>query len=232
MTQRLRVAQRLRLAREHLAWMSIHAPRVPLLAGAIAKAAEDLNHIEAVLRIGKRTRPNGAVADRILKPMEQRLQELLASVETQLRTREPAPCRAHENELVVASDSPLVESFHERIALINSNVVRLRTIATHPSARDAIGRAAAALLDSRRWLDGDLNREVFERVESALEWAAWRVRAVQETVDRFGTAAIVEIVERPRRGRTYTPPMRRGAKSGLQEAEPSTSPANGTMPSS
>lgn len=198
MTRSFRVAQRLRLAQEYLGWISIHVPRVPTLAGAIATAAEDLKYIESVLRTSKHKRPDGAVADIILRPMEQRLLELVANVETQLGAREPAPCRAPDNGVVVASDSPLGEGVHGRIALIDSDVVRLRAIATHPSARDALGRAAAALLDAKRWLDGDLNLEVVESVESALELAAWRVRAVQEALDRFGPAAIVETVARPR----------------------------------
>ena len=178
--------------------MSIHAPRVPVLAGAIASAAEEFQHIEAVLRTSRQKRPDGAVADTILRPMEQRLLELVANVETQIRTRGPDPCRAPENGVVVASDSPPGEGFHERIALIDSDVLRLRAIATHPSACDALGRAAAALLDANCWLDDDRNLGVLESVESALDLAAWRVRAVQKAVDRFGPAAIVEIVERPR----------------------------------
>ena len=196
MTRSVRLAQRLRIAREHLGWMSIHARRVPLLAGAIKKTADDLNQIETVLRSSKGKRPK--VAETILRPVEQRCLELLADVETQLRTMKPAASSVPENGAVVADDSPRVEGVRERIAAINRNIVRLRAIATHPSARDAIGRAAAALLDASRWLDGDQNGEVFERVESALELADWRVRVVQETVDRFGPAAIVEIVERPR----------------------------------
>jgi hypothetical protein len=198
MTRRFHIAQRLRLAHEYMGWMSIHAPRVPVLAGAIATAAEDLKHIEAMLRTSKHKTPHGVVADTILRPMEQRLLELVGNVETQLGTKRPAPCRAPENGVVVASDSPRGESFHERIALIDSDVVRLRASATHPSARDVLGLAAAALLDATRCLDGDLNLEVLESVDSALELAAWRVRAVQEAVDRFGPAAIVETVARPR----------------------------------
>lgn len=145
----------------------------------------------------KHKRADKAVADTTLGALEQRLLDLAADVETQLWRRAPAPC-APENRCVVASNSPLGEGLHERIALIDSDVVRLRATATHPSARDTLSRAAAALLDARSWLDGDLDREVLANVESALELAAWRVRAVQEAMDRFGPAAIVEIVEWPR----------------------------------
>ena len=198
MKRNFRVAQRLRVAHEFLAWMSIHAARVPILAGAIMKAAEEFDHVEAVLRSSKHKRPDGAVADTILRPMEQRLLELAAKVETQLRTTGPASRRAFEEGVAVVSDWPLGAGFHERVTLINSDVERLRAIATHPSAHDALGWAAAALLDANRRLDGDLTSEVLESVECAVELAAWRVRAVQEAVDRFGPAAIVEIVERPR----------------------------------
>ena len=171
----------------------MRAARVPTLADAIARAAEDLTHVEAVLRSGTRKKANAAVADTVLRFMEQRLLDLVSDVvETQRKTG-PAP----ERGVVFVSDSPL-EGFHERIALINRDIGRLRAVATHPSARDTLGRAAAALLDVTRWLDGDLNLEALESIESALELAALRVRAVQEAVDRFGPAAIVETVERPR----------------------------------
>jgi hypothetical protein len=178
--------------------MSIHAPRVPALADAIVRASEDLDHVEAMLRSSKRNRPDGAVADRILTPLEQRFLELIADVETQLWTSGPAPRRASEEAVAAESDSPPGAGFHERIAVIDGDVARLRAIATHPSAHDNLGWAAAALFDASRWLVGDLNLEAVERVECALERAAWRVRAVQEAVDRFGPGAIVEVVERPR----------------------------------
>ena len=178
--------------------MSIHAPRVPDLADAIVRASEDLDHLEAMLRSSKRTRPDGAVADRILRPLEQRFQELVADVETQLSTRGPAARRASEEAVSAVGDWSPGAGFRERIALIDGDVARLRAIATHPSAHDNLGWAAAALFDAKRGLVGDLNLEAVERVECALELAAWRVRAVQEAVDRFGPGAIVEVVEWPR----------------------------------
>jgi len=182
--------------------MSIHAPRVPILAGAIARAGQDLDYVEAVLRSGTRhRRPDGAVADTILRPFEQRLNELVATVETQLWAREPAPPRASDDGDVAVSDSPPGAGFPERIALIDRDIARLRAVATHPSAHDTLGAAAAALVDANQWLDGHLNLEILESVECALELATWRVRAVQEAVDRFGPAAIVELVERRRRPR-------------------------------
>jgi hypothetical protein len=177
----------------------MRANRVPTLAHAIARATEDLAHVEAVLRSSTHKRADGAVADTILKFMEQRLFDLVSTVvEAQRRRSGPAPRRAPERGVVVVSDTPLSEGFHQRIALINSDVVRLRAVATHPSAHDTLGRAAAALRDAKRWLESGPYAEVLANVESALDLAAWRVRAVDVAVERFGPAAIVETVERPR----------------------------------
>ena len=173
----------------------MRAPRVPPLAGAIARATEDLAHVEAVLR-SKHKRADRAVADTVLRFMEQRLLDLVSNVvEAHRRRTGPAPRRAPERGAVVSS---LSEGFHERIALINSDVVRLRAVAIHPSARDTLSRAAAALRDAKRWLESGPCAEVFGNDESALDLAAGRVRAVHGAVERFGPAAIVETVERPR----------------------------------
>lgn len=198
MARGFRIAHRLKLAREHLGWMSIHAPRMPVLADAIAKAAEDFKKVETLLHASTHKRPDGFGADAILKPVEQRLRELLANVETQLCTRRSTLCRVPENEGVVAHNAPSAADFRKRIALVDSDVVRLRAVATHPSARDVLAVAAATLKDASQWLCGDLSLEVVERIERALDLAAWRVQVVQQAVDRFGPAAIVEIVEWPR----------------------------------
>jgi len=199
MPRYLRAARRLRVAHEYLVWVSMRATRVPTLAHAIGRATEDLAHVEAVLRSSTHKRADGAVADTILSFMEQRLFDLVSNVvEAQRRRTGPAPRRAPERRVVVVSDSPLSEGLRQRIALINSDVVRLRAVATHPSAHDTLSRAAAALCDAKRWLESDASAEVLANVESALELAAWRVRAVHGAMERFGPAAIVETVERPR----------------------------------
>ena len=59
-------------------------------------------------------------------------------------------------------------------------------------------KTAAALRDAKRWLESGPYAEVLANVESVLDLAAWRVRAVDVAVERFGPAAIVETVERPR----------------------------------
>jgi hypothetical protein len=202
MPRNLRAAHRLRVAHEYLVWVSMRASRLPTLAEAIARATEDLAHVEAVLRSSTHKRADRAVADTILRFMEQRLLDLVSNVvEAQWRRAGPAPCGAPGRGVVVVDNSPLGEGFHERIATINSDVVRLRAIATHPSARDTLSRAVAALLDAKRWLESDPDAEVLANVESAFELAAGRVRAVHRAVERFGPAAIVETVERPRRRR-------------------------------
>lgn len=74
----------------------MRAPGVPPLAGAIARATEDLAHVEAVLR-SKHKRADRAVADTVLRFMEQRLLDLVSNVvEAQRRRTGPAPRRSRE----------------------------------------------------------------------------------------------------------------------------------------
>jgi len=174
----------------------MRATRVPTLAHAIARATEDLAHVEAVLRSSTHKRADGAVADTILSFNGSSIWSPTSS-----RPNGGGRGRLHaapERRVVVVSDSPLREGFHQRIALIDSDVVRLRAVATHPSAYDTLSRAAAALCDAKRWLESDASAEVLANVESALDLTAWRVRAVHGAMERFGPAAIVETVERPR----------------------------------